>query len=640
VLTARGWWVLLVGLAVSAVGLVAAGSVPPLVATLGLSVVGWLLVGWATFAWQVRDAAGRLNFDRQLLVGDRPVPAVWAGLPVTVRVTVRHTGSARLPFVWLEDRPPTDLSPAPAAADGFDLRPDEPAVIEYPIRPAAPGVLRFEGVRVRVADPCGFFYLRAFLRQPVEVPVLPPLTDDEGKHRGTKKFNTLPPPGVHRLQRPGSGGDLLDLRDYRPGDPPKMIAWKPSARRDRLITKEFESDVPVRCVLFVDASNGARVGPPGKAPVVRLATVAAGVAQAAAANRDIVGLTVFTESVTAVISPARTRVHTTRLLIALGQTAAGLPDPGQTDPELLVRYADPVARDLYPDLMTADVNGRPFGMYWRAVSDTRLLWLVLGLYALPVALFFYPPLLNGLARFAADVAPTGRGWIVLLILLMLPWQLATLIWLVHGVMGFLPSRRKRIGRRKQLAALFAGLDGAGPAAVERWLRDDAAFADRAARFLQDHRVRLPLVLYDPAGRYRFRSTLKVSVLATALVRAVGLARDNELYVILADLAELPDQLAPLVSAVKLARARHHQVLVLVHWPADIPADPAGEWTGGRVKLADMLRSVLVGRFHKGFAELRTTLTRAGASVVRLGADDPIPVVLDRLDRLRGVRVRR
>jgi uncharacterized protein (DUF58 family) len=39
-----------------------------------------------------------------------------------------------------------------------------------------------------------------------------------------------------------------------------MIAWKPSARRDRLITKEYESDVPVRCVLFLDASNGARVG--------------------------------------------------------------------------------------------------------------------------------------------------------------------------------------------------------------------------------------------------------------------------------------------------------------------------------------------------------------------------------------------
>ena len=44
-----------------------------------------------------------------------------------------------------------------------------------------------------------------------------------------------------------------------PGDPPRTIAWKVSARRDRLITKEFESEVPVRCTLFLDTSVvGAR----------------------------------------------------------------------------------------------------------------------------------------------------------------------------------------------------------------------------------------------------------------------------------------------------------------------------------------------------------------------------------------------
>ena len=42
-----------------------------------------------------------------------------------------------------------------------------------------------------------------------------------------------------------------------------MIAWKASARRDRLMTKELESEVPVRCTLFVDASSSVRVGPVG-----------------------------------------------------------------------------------------------------------------------------------------------------------------------------------------------------------------------------------------------------------------------------------------------------------------------------------------------------------------------------------------
>src|SRR5204862_2682314 len=106
----------------------------------------------------------------------------------------------------------------------------------------------------------------------VTFPVLPKLVDAEARQRATKRFNLLPPPGVHRLRRPGSGSELLDLRDYRPGDPPKRIAWKASARKGKLITREFESEVPIRCTLFVEASDAVRLGPaapnapPGRTP--------------------------------------------------------------------------------------------------------------------------------------------------------------------------------------------------------------------------------------------------------------------------------------------------------------------------------------------------------------------------------------
>ena len=114
----------------------------------------------------------------------------------------------------------------------------------------------------RWCGPCGFFYRRVFVRVPTEYLVLPTLADAEGGQRATKRLNSLPPPGIHRLRRPGGGSELLNLREYRPGDPPKMIAWKASARRDFLITKELENDVPVRCVLFLDTSEAVRLGPP------------------------------------------------------------------------------------------------------------------------------------------------------------------------------------------------------------------------------------------------------------------------------------------------------------------------------------------------------------------------------------------
>src|SRR5439155_4713729 len=135
-----------------------------------------------------------------------------------------------------------------------------------------------------------------FLRDGTEYRVLPPLADASGHAPTVKRHNLLPPPGVHRLHRAGTGSELLDLRDYLPGDPPKTIAWKASARRDRLITKEFESEVPLRCTLFLDTSQSVRRGGPGNNALTRLAEVAACVAQANAAARDLTGLCIFDES--------------------------------------------------------------------------------------------------------------------------------------------------------------------------------------------------------------------------------------------------------------------------------------------------------------------------------------------------------
>src|SRR5207237_8379223 len=117
--------------------------------------------------------------------------------------------------------------------------------------------------------------------------VLPPLAGARGHIPSVKRHNLIPLMGAHRHRRPGSGSELLDLRDYLPGDPPKMIAWKASARRDRLMTKEFESEVPVRCTLFVDASASVRVGPPGRNALARLVEIGAAVAQAHAPARAL-----------------------------------------------------------------------------------------------------------------------------------------------------------------------------------------------------------------------------------------------------------------------------------------------------------------------------------------------------------------
>jgi hypothetical protein len=50
--------------------------------------------------------------------------------------------------------------------------------------------------------------------------------------------------------------------------------------------------------------------------------------------------------------------------------------------------------------------------------------------------------------------------------------------------------------------------------------------------------------------------------------------------------------------------------------------------------------VLTARYQKGYAAVRSALAKSGAVVVRVEDGDPVQLVLDRLDRLRGTRVRR
>ena len=74
------------------------------------------------------------------------------------------------------------------------------------------------------------------------------------------------------------------------------------------------------------------------------------------------------------------------------------------------------------------------------------------------------------------------------------------------------------------------------------LEDDDAFSLLLQRFLADHQVPYMLPLYDASGHYLFAAPDKVAVLASALLHTVGKGRDNELFVLLADLLELDDAL--------------------------------------------------------------------------------------------------
>src|SRR5947209_4105897 len=210
-LTPRGWWLLLVTLFVTAMGVAISVQRGATIAVLGLTILAWIVVEWCRFLVALRWTQPLIQVERELHDDRGPVVTLWAQRSFTV--VVRLTCDSRLPtpFVMMDDRFPfgVELVGGTTYAAGV-LRRGEIIEVRYRLRCRSAGPVRFEGLRLRFADPQGFFYHEAFLRQPLVFPTFPPLVDADLKQHTTKRYNILMPPGIHRLHRAGGGSELLD----------------------------------------------------------------------------------------------------------------------------------------------------------------------------------------------------------------------------------------------------------------------------------------------------------------------------------------------------------------------------------------------------------------------------------------------
>jgi hypothetical protein len=204
--------------------------------------------------------------------------------------------------------------------------------------------------------------------------------------------------------------------------------------------------------------------------------------------------------------------------------------------------------------------------------------------------------------------------------------------------------RHQARMRKRLAALLAARYGPLPGGLEALLEDDDLYSLYLQRFLAEHQVPVAVPLYDAQGRYLFTRPEKLQVLARALTRAAGQGRDNELFVILADLLELDGHLEPLLGAIRVVLARHHQVVVICAWPRGVPlpGEPLGDPPSGspRRRVPVLMRELAWDRLHSAYAELRRVFARLGVPITCAGSDESVPLIVQRLQRLRGVGGRR
>lgn len=107
----------------------------------------------------------------------------------------------------------------------------------------------------RSSFPFGLWTWTVELLPADELIVLPRPARVDGERLRSWMFNRLAGSDVDRraIRRVvDREAEIHGLRDYRPGDPPRRIHWKASARRNRLTVREYEDAAPPRLLVVVD----------------------------------------------------------------------------------------------------------------------------------------------------------------------------------------------------------------------------------------------------------------------------------------------------------------------------------------------------------------------------------------------------
>jgi uncharacterized protein (DUF58 family) len=190
-----------------------AGWLYVVAAGIGAVVIVAALLPW----WNVRGV--------EVVVRRAPVLAT-AGEPFECSLEIRNTGRLARHLLEVEDRFAGDTGRAVAVR----VRRAEPEVVRYTIENPRRSIYAGGDIVVESGAPFGLFYGRRRGWAPTDIVVYPRTFDVAGlppsaavdAERGDKSESST----LHR----GHGGEFWGVREYRPGDPARLVAWKRSAR--------------------------------------------------------------------------------------------------------------------------------------------------------------------------------------------------------------------------------------------------------------------------------------------------------------------------------------------------------------------------------------------------------------------------
>ena len=219
------------------------------------------------------------------------------------------------------DSPPVEFTGSPRML-ALRLPPKREIVQNYSLKSYRRGSFSFGAVFYRITGPLGLIQRQGKIDLPQAVQVLPDMTGEGSRDLQLALAGAFQA-GRRKATRRGEGSEFESLRDHQRDDDFRHIDWKASAKRGKLISRQYETERDQRLMILLDTGRlmSPKIGSYRKLDYAINACVH--LAQVALHKGDLVGYAIFNDDLLAFAEPQKGQAqmsHFVRNLTALQAT--------------------------------------------------------------------------------------------------------------------------------------------------------------------------------------------------------------------------------------------------------------------------------------------------------------------------------
>ena len=245
---------------------------------------------------------------------------------------IRNLSRWPVRFVLTEDVPDSIECETPEVE--AVILPRSTAELGYAATPSLRGLYEFGDIFLRWRTQLGLVVRQRRIRARDAVKVYPNVANLARYEFASRRHRTAEM-GLTPVAVRGQGNTFESLREYVPGDNPADVAWKATARHNRLITRNFESERSQNVLVMLDC--GRLMLP----PVDRLSRLDCAInaslllSYATMKQGDYIGLVAFSDRIEAYVPPVKGHAALMRMNEALYRLEAR---PREPDYELVCKF--------------------------------------------------------------------------------------------------------------------------------------------------------------------------------------------------------------------------------------------------------------------------------------------------------------